>query len=109
MASGVLCVAEAVADRWSTTNGTLIDDPDYGRNVLDLVSDDLSDADLAYEGAQLAAEAEKDERVSRMLVQITLVNGTLTVIGNGTTGAGPFRLVGSVSEFSPLSFLVQAS
>ena len=108
LAQGIQCVAEAVADRWSTTNGTLIDDPNYGWNVVDLVSDDLSPHDLAYAGAQLAAEAEKDERVQSMQGAVTFNLGVLTVIGAGQTAAGPFKLIGTVSQFTPLSFLVQA-
>lgn len=107
LASGVQCVAEAVADRWSTTNKSLIDDPTYGRNVANLVGDDLSESTIAYEQAQLAAQAELDERVLTMAVSLILTNGVLVISGQGTTKAGPFTLVGAVSSSTPLSFQVQ--
>jgi hypothetical protein len=93
MASGFQVVAEAVLRRWSTTRGRLVDDPNYGTNVTDEISDDLSPRDVAYLQQKLAAEAQKDERVLRAQVLCTLVAGVLTVVGSLTTAAGPFRLV----------------
>jgi hypothetical protein len=105
MASGVLCVAQAVARRWSTS--FLINDPTYGRNLFDHISDDLTPAQIAQEQQALRAQALLDQRVQTMTVTLTLVNGVLTCTGSGTTAAGPFSLVGTASQFSPLSFQVQ--
>ena len=60
MAKGPQCVAEAVVRRWSTTRGRLVDDPNYGTNVTDSISDDLSPRDIARLNQSLAAEAQKD-------------------------------------------------
>ena len=97
MASGLLCVAEAVLRRWSTGRGELIDDPNYGYSLTDLLSDDLGPSDIAHAQQQAAAEAMKDDRVQRASVTLTLeADGTLLVDAAIVTRAGPFRLTGSV-------------
>jgi hypothetical protein len=106
MAVGLQCVGEAIARRWSTTQGELLDDPNYGRNLTDLVGDDLGPNDLSRMQQLLAAEALKDQRVQTAVVVLTFVNGVITATGTFTTAAGPFTLVGSVSQFTPLSFQV---
>lgn len=107
MAAGNQCVAEAIVRRWSTNQGQLIDDPNYGFNLTDLLSDDLSTRDLAYAQQQAAAEAQKDERVLGATVTITLtVAGLLTIAGTITTAAGPFSMVVSVSAVSTTLLLV---
>jgi phage baseplate assembly protein W len=107
MATGNQCVAEAILRRWSTSPGQLIDDPTYGYNLTDLVSDDLSSADISYAQQQAASQAKRDERVRNAKVAITLLaNGTLQVVGQITTASGPFRLVVSVSSVTTQLLLV---
>lgn len=107
MATGFQCVAEAVLRRWSTGPGQLIDDPTYGYNLTDLLSDDLSPADLAYAQQQAAAQAELDERVLQATVTLTLsVAGVLSVVAYLVTAAGPFKLVASVSAVGTQLLLV---
>lgn len=99
MSSGFQVVAEAIIRRWSTSRGELIDDPEYGFNLTDLINDDLSTADVAYAQQQAAAEAQKDQRVLGATVTISLntVPGVLTITGQMTTAQGPFTLVAAVS------------
>lgn len=107
MASGQLVVAEAVLRRWTTTQGELIDDPDYGENVNDLVGCDLSPSDIAYKQQKLSAEAQKDERVLAASVTLTLLaTGALIVSGTIQTALGPFKLVLSVSSVTPITIQV---
>lgn len=107
MATGNQVVAEAVLRRWSTSRGQLIDDPNYGFNAMDLVSDDLSKKDIAYAQQQLASEAEKDERVQSASVSVVLtVAGLLTISASISTAAGPFKLVVAVSATSVKLLLV---
>jgi hypothetical protein len=107
-ATGFRCVAEAVVRRWSTSRGELVDDPNYGFNLTDQIGDDLSPGDIAYAQQQAAAEAQKDERVRRATVTITLSDaGTLSVTAAIGTAAGPFRLVVSVSALTTSLLLVQ--
>jgi phage baseplate assembly protein W len=107
MATGWMCVAEAVMRRWGTTQGRLVDDPNYGYNLSDLISDDLSPSDLAYAQQQAAAQAELDERVLQATVTLTLSDdGVLSVVAYLVTAAGPFKLVASVSAVGTQLLLV---
>ena len=106
MASGQLVVAEAILRRWTTTQGTLVDDPTYGENIFDLVSDDLSPRDIAYAQQRFVAEAGKDPRVLRAVVNLAVVNGVATLAATITTALGPFKLVLPASGVSPQILLV---
>lgn len=108
MASGLQAVAEAILRRWTTTQEELIDDSDYGENVNDMINDDLGPSDLAYKAQKLANEAQKDERVKSAKVTLQLLaTGELLVSGSFTTASGPFSLVLSVSQVTPMKLLVQ--
>jgi phage baseplate assembly protein W len=108
MASGTQVVAEAILRRWSTSRGQLIDDPNYGFNVMDLVSDDLDKKGIAYAQQQLAQECTKDERVRSATVVVTLAaDGNMTITATVTTTLGPtFKLVAAVSAVSVSLLLV---
>jgi hypothetical protein len=85
----------------------LLDDPNYGRNLTDLIGDDLTPADIAYEQQQLGAEAQKDERVLSCAVTLQLtVAGTIVVNASITTAQGPFTMVASVSAVNVALLLV---
>ncbi len=96
MVTGNRVVAEAIVRRWSTDRGGLIDDANYGFNLLDEVSDDIGLADLPRIGQQAGAEAEKDERVLSCRVTATFNAGVLSITGTVTTAQGPFQLVVTV-------------
>lgn len=101
MATGVLCVAEAILRHWTTSPGELIDDPNYGYNLQDLIGDDLSPADIIRAGQRASAEAQKDERVLRCSATIALsIAGVLTVAASVVTAAGAFQFVASISAVS---------
>ena len=107
MASGNLVVAEAVLRRWTTSQGQLIDDPTYGYNLMDLISDDLSPDDLAYAQQQAAAQAQEDERVLSASVNLDMsVQGVCNVSAVIVTAQGPFKLVASVSAVGVALLLV---
>lgn len=97
MVSGFRVIAEAIVRRWSTPNGGLVDDPNYGTDLTDAVSDDMTITDISQLAQQAGAEAEKDERVLSADVTITLNAGTLLIVGNIDTAKGPFQLVASVN------------
>ena len=108
MATGQQCVAEAVLRRWTTTQRQLIDDPDYGYNITDLVSSNLTPSQIAYAQQRAAVEAQKDERVLSATVVMTFsAAGVLSVAATLTTAAGPFQLVLSVSAVTGLAISVQ--
>lgn len=99
MATGFQVVAEAILRRWATTRGQLIDDPDYGFALNDMIGSDLGPGDLDYAQQQAGDEAQKDERVQSAVVTLSLNNATqmLTVTANIGTAAGPFQFVAAVS------------
>lgn len=99
-ATGFQCVAEAILRRWTTSPGELVDDPDCGFNLSDLISDDLSPMDIARASQRAAVEAQKDERVSSAVCTLTFLDGVVTVSASIGTGSGPFRMVASVSAAS---------
>lgn len=106
MASGNLVVAEAVLRRWTTSRGQLLDDPNYGFNLTDMIGDDLSPSDVTYAQQQLAQEAAKDERVYSCSVVLTLVAGLASAVASVNTAAGPFRFVVAVSATTTSLLLV---
>ena len=102
MASGFRVIGEAIARRWQTPRGGLIDDPNYGFDLTDFIGDDLGKGDLARIAHGASAEAEKDERVLSCAVTLTMTGGgqLMTVVGSVETGQGPFQLVVAVSAVS---------
>lgn len=97
-ATGFRVVAEAIARRWQTPRGGLIDDPNYGFDVSDFINADMSKTDIARLAQLAGSEAEKDERVLSCKVTVTLTGGVLIVTGAVETALGPFQLVVSVSQ-----------
>lgn len=99
--SGTTVIAQAVARRWSTPRGRLIDDPNYGFDLTGYLNDDMSPKDLASLQAGAEAEALKDERVSKCTTSAELdANGLLTITGLLESSEGPFTLVVAVSSTS---------
>lgn len=108
MATGFACLGQAIARRWQTPRGGLIDDPNYGFDLTDYIGGDLGKNDLARLAHMAGEEATKDERVKSCAVTVTLLaNGDMLVVGQVTTADGPFSLVVSVSGVSVT--LLQAS
>lgn len=103
--TGVRAVAEAVARRFVTPNGTLEYDRDFGRDLRDLLNEDFDDRDIAREQAAAELEAEKDERVKRASVSFVLDRAAmkLTVRIGGVLADGrdtPFEFVLSIDKVS---------
>jgi phage baseplate assembly protein W len=102
LAAGNQVVAESLLRIWTTSPGDLIDDPDYGENLQDLLSDDVSTADLAYAQQKAGVAATRDQRVLSCQVQLALNPQTqnLAVNAQVVTAQGPFTLVASVSAIT---------
>lgn len=107
--TGFTVVAQAIARRWQTPRGGVIDDPSYGYDLSDFINDDLDKAGLAEIAHYAGAEAEKDERVLSCEVNVTFISGFLTVVGKVTTALGPFVLVVSVSQINVALLQVSAT
>ena len=98
LVTGFRVVAEAVVRRWMTPRGRLIGYPNYGYDLTQFANADVGPRDLPEIQSGAAAEAEKDPRVTKADVVVSLADdGTLTVTGVLDTAAGPFTLVVPVS------------
>ncbi|MBI2388631.1 MAG: hypothetical protein HYV09_03355 [Deltaproteobacteria bacterium] len=100
--SGPRVVAEAVVRRWTTPSGGLFFEPGFGVDVRELASQAMTPQALFTLGAQLAAQAEEDERVQSAHVDVSFNTQTrkLLVRADVHTAAGPFALVVSVDRLS---------
>lgn len=99
MISGRRVVQEAVARRFITPRGGLLDDPNYGLDLRALLNTSYSQRDLFILRERISAECRKDERVDGARVTITpKANGNLTITISMTTASGPFDLVLAVSQ-----------
>lgn len=85
-------VAEACYRRISTRRGEIIDDPDYGIDLSDLVQKGLTPGMLAMVPTVVKAQLAKDPRVSAVSVRARVVGAGLVVEIEGECGAGPFAL-----------------
>ena len=96
--SGRRLLSEALVRRLQTPRGALIDDPNYGYDLVGEVNDDLGPSDVGRIQANVQAEMLKDERVIAAAATATFLNGTLTVNIAITDGVGPFTLTLSVTS-----------
>ena len=93
--SGRKALAQAVARRWITHPGDLIDAPDYGFGLLSYLSGAMQSTNAIASG--LVAEALKDERVESCTVDVTFIGDALTVVGRIEDAAGPFDFTFTLS------------
>lgn len=98
--SGRLLLAQALARRLLTPRGRLIDDPDYGYDLVGEFNDDLDASDLARIRASIENELSKDERVVGITATVTLLAGLMTVSIIINDSSGPFNLVLGVTAVS---------
>lgn len=100
--SGKRVVAEAIVRRWTTPQGGLFFDENFGRDVRDLLGQATSPQTLFALKNALVAQAEEDERVHEARVDVSLNPQTrrLLIRGEIVTADGPFSFVVSVSDLS---------
>ena len=99
--SGSTCVLHAVVKRLTTPYGGLVDDQDYGFDLRDLVNRSLSKPELRGAVAQIEAQCLEDERVDEADVDLSVLNGVLTVkVQCRLIDDQTFRLVLGVSAVS---------
>lgn len=99
--SGVTLVAHDIFWRWNCPPGRLVDDPDYGIDIIqELIAQPLTPAKLATIPRKLEAEARKDQRVQRISVSLSQTDTyAFLITARGLTTSGQeIRLVASVSE-----------
>jgi hypothetical protein len=93
------CLRRLNADQGSLAS--IGDDPTYGRNVAALLNKSFDrPSDMAAEGSQIAAELRKDERVQSATARVATGQGSLIVVVQGQSAAGPFSLVAGVGDMT---------
>ena len=89
-----LLVAQANYRRLSTERGALIDDPDYGFDLLGLLHAEITPAFIASIPGQVENELRKDDRNETIECKISnITHRSFDVEIRGTTATGPFDLV----------------
>jgi hypothetical protein len=93
-------LGQALAHRLETPRGGLFYDKNYGTDVRGRLNKGMSAQDVQQLCADASAECLKDERVLSVSASCQLVNGTLALVLNGASAAGPFNFVLGVSGVS---------
>jgi hypothetical protein len=99
--SGADVVLHAIVKRLVTPYGGLLDEEDYGFDLLGLVNSSTSQRELNSAVAQIEAQCLQDERVSDATVEMSVVDGACQVkILCTLTNDQTFSLVLGVSSVS---------
>lgn len=106
--SGPEGLGEGLGRRLVTARGSLEGDSAYGYDVRVHLNDD--DPSPSAIGLEVAAELAKDERVESASAVVTFdqLAGTLRIVADVLTAAGPFRLTLDVSAVS-VAVLLEAA
>jgi hypothetical protein len=96
-------IAESIVRRWTCPRGQNADDPDYGRDVRELLNRGLTSAEVLAEAGLLRAEAEKEETVDDCEVELVLsaAERSVTIAATVTPAdpaLTPFRFVAAVTD-----------
>jgi hypothetical protein len=100
-------IAEAIVRRWTCPRGQNADDPDYGRDVRELLNRGLTSAEVLAEAGLLRAEAEKEETVDDCEVALVLNAAERSVTIAATVAPvdptlTPFRFVAALTDESSM-------
>src|SRR6185369_2291909 len=90
-ATGEYLLRQDIRWRLSTRRGLLINDPNYGIDLRDLVNADLTEDELAHIPSMVAAELDKDDRIlspPECTVEWDAVANILTISVRLTTANG---------------------
>lgn len=77
-------IAQAIARRYCTPRGGLLDDPDYGCDVRGMLNHATTQASLRSLQTRMKNEAAKDERVERADIVVTYDSATSSLSAAGT-------------------------
>lgn len=91
--AGAAVVAQDCYRRLITPRGQLLDEPDYGFDLAELLSRWMTPEQVAAIPGLVRAELSKDERIDSVTVSaVATSEGTVRLTIKATTGAGPFVL-----------------
>ena len=95
---GRLGLLESCERRLVTYAGTLINSPNYGRDVRQWLNDDVGPRELAQIASECDEQMLQDERIVSSRAVATLLNSTLMVDVPLFDQRGPFGFTMSVSD-----------
>ena len=100
--TGTRLLGEALYRRLITPRGQLLDDPDYGLGIVQLLNKPMTTREIASLPARIQAECLKDERVASVTATVTRTGEIWKISLVATASSGePFRLVMSVDQVTP--------
>lgn len=95
---GLELMSEAAHRRLRTRRGLLLDDPNYGIDVIDFLSAELTPAELASLPGQVDGELRKDERIGSSTTTQTTAAADVALTVVCETALGPFSLTLPVAQ-----------
>jgi phage baseplate assembly protein W len=93
-------VVQSCYRRLTTRRGTLIDDPDYGFDVLHLLHAGMTKTDLIRIAGQVESELSKDDRLETVECKVSYADETIELDIKGMTRIGTFSMTMGVTEAS---------
>jgi hypothetical protein len=91
--TGIDVVIDAVVRRLATTRGDLFYDAEYGYNLMDLLSDSYTPAQLGQIGVDIRLQLELDEMISSAQANVSLSTASVMHVDVSIhTAAGPFKM-----------------
>ena len=118
MSTGRQALAEALARRLVTDQGTLVPvgpedtvSASYGYNVISLLNARVKSADLSQMSANIINQFRQDDRVENALCELTYISASGVLIINATIydRNGPFPLTLSVNDVTLTILSTQGS
>lgn len=98
MAAGRQAHAEALARRLVTEQGTCIDDPDYGYDLLSLLNADVTPRLLAEAETRIVEQFGQDDRTLSAACTVTMIGGVCMVAATVVDRIGPFQFTAAISD-----------
>lgn len=105
-----LVVAQSIYRKFETPKGSVVDAPDWGRDVRALLEGGLTPVAVAKIPDILKAEVDTDDRVIESSVKVTtLAEQSIDLAIIGKTGKGPFALTGSLAADGKLALEIRTT
>lgn len=106
----VQLIGQRLARRLQTPRGGLAsvdpDASDYGWDVNQLLLGKMTPSTRATAKSQIENECGKDEQVISAEADVTIANGSVTIVIQVVSSVGPFTLTGNINNFSGTSFFI---
>jgi hypothetical protein len=96
------CLIQAIARRFITTRGSLVEDLDYGFDLRSWLGESVGNLEFFQLQSGVEAECYKDERIESASAKLTFTPSANRIVIELrlTDGDGPFTLVVAIDEVS---------